>query len=57
MGHVLGSVWGEGKVVLLSPSLQTSACYYKSKLSSHNYTIYDKKSKEATSYDWNESRG
>ena len=24
---------------------------------SHNYTIYDKKSKEATYYDWNESEG
>ena len=44
-------------MVLLSPSLQTSVCYYKSKLSSHNYTIYDKKSKEATCYDWNESEG
>ena len=36
--------------VLLSPSLQTSDCYYKSKLCSHNYTIYDQKSKEATCY-------
>ena len=43
--------------VLLSPSFQTSACYYKSKLCSHNYTIYDKKSKEATCYVWNESEG
>ena len=44
--------------VPLSPSLQASACYYKSKsICSHNYTIYDKKSKEATYYVWNESEG
>ena len=36
--------------VLLSPSIQASAVYYKTKLCCHNYTTYDKKTKQATSY-------
>ena len=43
---------------MLAPALKTRACYYKkSKLCSHNYTIYDKKNKEATCYLWNETEG
>ena len=36
--------------VLLSPSIQASAVYYTSKLCFHNYTFYDKKTKQATCY-------
>lgn len=41
--------------VLLAPSLQTSACYYKTKLCVHNYTVYDKKTRIATCYIWPET--
>ena len=42
--------------ILFSPCLQTSACYCKIRLYSYNYTISDKKNKEATCcYVWNES--
>ena len=41
--------------VLLSPSIQASVVYYKTKLCCHNYTIYDKKTKQATCYIWSET--
>ena len=41
--------------VLLSPSIQASAVSYKTKLCCRNYTIYDKKTKQATCYIWSET--
>ena len=41
--------------VLLSRSIQASAVYYKTKLCCYNYTIYDKKTKQATCYIWSET--
>ncbi|MES9905049.1 MAG: hypothetical protein ABW168_20530 [Sedimenticola sp.] len=43
--------------VLLSPRLQASAMYYKTKLACHNFTVYDLKSKEVTCYFWHEGEG
>lgn len=43
--------------VLLSPSLQASAMYYKTKLAVHNFTIFDLTTKETICYVWNEAQG
>lgn len=40
--------------LLLCPRLQASALYYKTKLSVHNFTIFDMKSHDATNYLWHE---
>lgn len=43
--------------VLLSPCLQASAMYYKTKLAVHNFTVFDLGTKQTTCYVWNESEG
>lgn len=43
------------QAVKLSPMLQTSALYYKTKLMVHNFTIYDLRTKNVVCYWWNES--
>lgn len=45
------------QAVLLSPNLQTSATYYKTKLKVHNYTIHNMKNKETACYIWHEGNG
>ena len=40
--------------LLLSPKLQASALYYKTKLAVHNFTIYNMRTKNATNYLWHE---
>lgn len=42
--------------VLLAPSLKALALYYKTKLQTHNYTIFDLASKDVTCFIWNETR-
>ena len=39
--------------VLLAPAFNASVFYYKTKLCSYNYTIYDKKTHDALCYLWN----
>ncbi|XP_060062917.1 toll-like receptor 4 [Ylistrum balloti] len=43
--------------VLLSPRLQASALYYKTKLACHNFTLYDLATKDVTCYFWHEGEG
>ena len=43
--------------VLLAPSLNALALYYKTKLCMHNYTIYDASTKDVTCYVWHEVEG
>lgn len=38
--------------VLLAPVLKASALYYRTKLTCHNYTIYDLHSQDAKCYFW-----
>ena len=45
------------QAVLLSPKLNASALYYKTKLACHNYTIFDLNSKDVTCYFWHEGQG
>lgn len=45
------------QAVLLCPSLKASALYYKTKLSCHNFTIYDMKTRDVLCYFWTESEG
>ena len=45
------------QAVLLSPRLQASALYYKTKLCVHNFTLYDLVSRNATCYVWHEGEG
>lgn len=40
--------------VLLSPSIQASAIYFKTKLACHNFTTYNLVSKDVKSYFWHE---
>lgn len=43
--------------LLLCPQLNAICFYYKTKLSCHNYTIYDLVTKDVVSYFWNETDG
>jgi hypothetical protein len=43
--------------VLLSPKIEASAMYYKTKLSCHNFTLYDMKTKDVKCYFWHEGEG
>ena len=43
--------------VLLSPRLQASALYYKTKLAVHNFTIYDMATRDTCCYIWHEGNG
>lgn len=45
------------QAVKIAPLLNASACYYKSKLVVHNFTIYDLKSHDARCCLWDESEG
>jgi len=45
------------EAVLLAPKLNASALYYKTKLASHNFTIYDLATNDVAVYFWNESEG
>ncbi|ESO87064.1 hypothetical protein LOTGIDRAFT_154553 [Lottia gigantea] len=45
------------QAVLLSPRLQASAMYYKTKLACHNFTIYDLATKDVTCFFWHEGEG
>ena len=42
------------QAVLLSPSLNASALYYKTKLTVHNFTLYDLRSHDVKCYVWHE---
>ena len=42
------------QAVLLSPSLNASALYYKTKLTVHNFTMYDLRSHDVKCYVWHE---
>ena len=48
-------IFADLQKVLLSPSLNASATYYKTKLCCYKYTIYDKTTHEAMCYMWNET--
>ena len=48
-------IFADLQKVLLSPSLNASATYYKTKLCCYNYTIYNKTTHEAMCYMWNET--
>ena len=43
--------------LLLCPQLNASCLYYKTKLSCHNYTVFDLVTKEVLCYFWNETDG
>jgi hypothetical protein len=43
--------------LLLCPKLNASCIYYKTKLSCHNYTIFDLKSRDVVCYFWHECDG
>ena len=43
--------------LVLSPKLDASVLYYRSKLSVHNFTIYDLKTNDGFCYIWNETEG
>lgn len=43
--------------VLLAPKLLASSLYYKLKLQCHNFTIYDRRTKNVTIYFWHEADG
>lgn len=45
------------QAVLLSPSLQASALFYKTKLCVHNFTIYNMCTSDAVCYVWHEGEG
>ncbi|OXA41441.1 hypothetical protein Fcan01_23603 [Folsomia candida] len=45
------------QAVKIAPLLNASACYYKTKLVVHNFTIYDLKSHDARCCLWDESEG
>ena len=52
------SVWTmDLQAVLLSPKLQASALYYRTKLACHNFTMYDLVKKTTLCYFWHESEG
>lgn len=45
------------QAVLLAPSLKASALYYRTKLSVHNFTIYDEGTQDVCCYVWHEGEG
>ena len=45
------------QAVLLTPRLNASALYYKTKLASHNFTMYNLKTKDVMCYYWHEGEG
>lgn len=45
------------QALLLCPRLQASALYYKTKLSVHNFTLYNLTTKKVLCYVWDESHG
>ena len=45
------------QVVLLAPKLFANASYYKTKLSCHNFTVYDVASRDCICYFWHEASG
>lgn len=45
------------QAVLLSPALNASALYYKTKLKVHNFTIFDLNTSEGFCFIWNECQG
>ena len=45
------------QALLMCPILQASALYYRTKLSCHNFTIFDMKTKDVMCYFWNETEG
>ena len=50
------SVWTmDVQAVLISPKLNASALYYKTKLASHNFTMYNIKTGETKCYVWDET--
>ena len=52
------SVWTmDVQAVLISPKLNASALYYKTKLASHNFTMYNLKTKDVKCYYWHEAEG
>ena len=51
------SVWTmDVQAVLISPRLNASALYYKTKLASHNFTMYNLKTKEVKCFVWDETQ-
>ena len=45
------------QIVLLAPKLFANASYYKTKLSCHNFTVYDVATRDCTCYFWHEASG
>lgn len=45
------------QAVLLTPKLNASALYYKTKLACHNFTVYDLETKDVCCYFWHEGEG
>ena len=45
------------QAVLLAPVLNASTLYYKTKLTCHNFTLFDLNSNQGTCYFWDESHG
>lgn len=45
------------QAVLLSPKLNASALYYKTKLACHHFTVFDLSSKDVSCYFWHEGQG
>ena len=51
------SVWTmDVQAVLIAPRLNASALYYKTKLASHNFTLYNLKTKEVKCFFWDETQ-
>lgn len=48
---------GDTQAVKLSPDIDASAIYYKTRLQVHNYTIYNLLNHQCTNYWWNETQG
>ena len=48
-------IFADLQKVLLCPSLNASATYYKTKLCNYNYMVYDKKTHNVVCYIWNET--
>ncbi len=45
------------EAVKLSPDINASAVYYKTRLQTHNFTMYNLASRQCTNYWWNETEG
>ncbi|KAG4067983.1 hypothetical protein HA402_010669, partial [Bradysia odoriphaga] len=48
---------GDTQAVKLSPDVNATAIYYKTRLQLHNYTIYNLVSHQCTNYWWDETQG